>query len=186
MAIKAWVEPPSVSKKGFDSTTHRDGSVEPANHWRTFLLSRTRDLQISDEIFDTKRPGYKEGDDSSFTVTYATVDWGKKPRIKKYEKPTEKPVEPKVKPTEPEVKPTEKPVEPTPEKPEVEPEELPQPKQKTKPSLEPPTVQTAKPEPEEVPQAEPETEPSIEPENPEEEDKTLKESIKRIKTLMLL
>jgi hypothetical protein len=162
MAIRAYVQPPSTSKKGFKK-----------HGWRTFLVTRMSNIQINtDEVFDTKRPGYKEGDDRSFSVTYAKTDWG----VKSNPKPTEKPTpQPK---TEPTVEPTTK----------VEPQktELPQPKPVEKPQAEP-TTQAEKPEPEELPQPKPDEGPSEKPEPPEEkEDENLMENIKRIKGLMLL
>jgi len=161
MAIRAYVQPPSTSKKGFKK-----------HGWRTFLVTRMSNIQInSDEVFDIKRPGYKEGDDRSFTVTYAKTDWGVKSNPKPIRKPTP---EPKSEPT-PVTEPTTK-VEPTKT-------ELPQPKPVEKPQAEP-TPQAEKPEPEELPQPKPEEKPS---ENPEEdEDENLMENIKRIKGLMLL
>ena len=161
MAIRAYVQPPSTSKKGFKK-----------HGWRTFLVTRMSNIQInSDEVFDIKRPGYKEGDDRSFTVTYAKTDWGVKSNPKPIRKPTP---EPKAEPT-PVTEPTTK-VEPTKT-------ELPQPKPVEKPQAEP-TPQAEKPEPEELPQPKPEEKPS---ENPEEdEDENLMENIKRIKGLMLL
>jgi hypothetical protein len=160
MAIRAYVQPPSVSKKGFQK-----------HGWRTFLVTRMSNIQINnDEVFDTKRPGYKEGDDRSFSVTYAKTDWG----VKSNPKPIKKP-EPS-----PQTEPT-----PQPQTTKVEPEktELPQPKPVDKPQVEP-TPQVEKPEPEELPQPKPEEKPS---ENPEEDkDENLMENIKRIKGLMLL
>ena len=127
LIVRAYVQPPSVSKKGFNKTG-----------WRTFMVGRMSDLKISDDKFDQKRPDYKEGDDNLMTVTYVTSDWTNKPDVKKPRiikpsatKPTPKPTEPT--PTEPEV------AEPAPTEPEVttpqEPKttELPQPKPQTKP-----------------------------------------------------
>jgi hypothetical protein len=160
LIIRAWVDAPSVSKKGFNKTK-----------WRTFILGRASNIEIKDETFNEKRPGYKEGDDKSMSVTYVTTDWSKKPRIKKYEKPfktpQEKPkIEPKVKQQEPPKK-----------------DELPQPKPEVKP-------QSIEPEPEikqdEIPQPKPEEKPTENPEENPEDDKNLQESIKRIKTLMFL
>jgi hypothetical protein len=164
MAIRAYVQPPSVSKKGFQK-----------HGWRTFLVTRMSDIQINtDEVFDTKRPGYKEGDDRSFSVTYAKTDWGVKSNPKPIKKPESSPQ-------------TELTPQPRPEQPitTVEPEktELPQPKPVEKPQAEP-TPQEEKPKPEELPQPKPEEKPS---ENPEEnKDENLMENIKRIKGLMLL
>ena len=72
LVVRAYVQPPSVSKKGFDKTG-----------WRTFMVSRMGNLKVSDEKFDQKRPDYKEGDDKSMTVTYVTTDWTNKPEVKK-------------------------------------------------------------------------------------------------------
>jgi len=109
LAIRGWVQPPSVSKKGF--TEHG---------WRTFLISRISPGSITmyeDEQFDSKRPQYKEGDDSSFTVTYVTSDWdtSKQPKT---EKPAPQPTKPEPKKKEelPQPKPKEKPpITPSPE-----------------------------------------------------------------------
>lgn len=166
MAIRAYVQPPSTSKKGFKK-----------HGWRTFLVTRMSNIQINtDEVFDTKRPGYKEGDDRSFTVTYAKTDWGVKSNPKTIKKPTPLP---KTEPT-PSPEPTTK----------VEPSktELPQPKPFEKPQAEPTPQQTEKPEPEELPQPKPEKLPSETPEEKpeEEEDENLMENIKRIKGLMLM
>ena len=181
LIIRAWVDAPSVSKKGFNKTK-----------WRTFILGRASNIEIKDETFDEKRPGYKEGDDKSMSVTYVTTDWSKKPRIKKYEKPfktpQEKPkIEPQVKQTEPEPQPQELPQPKPEEKPEPIKQELPQPKSDQTP--EPPKTEPTKPEPQpqELPQPKPEEKPSEDPtQNPEEKDKeeNLQETIKRIKTLM--
>ena len=76
LVMRAYVQPPSTSKKGF------------AKHgWRTFMLSRMSGTEITDEIFNEKRPGYKEGPDSGLSVTYVTTDWTKQPKTKKIEKP---------------------------------------------------------------------------------------------------
>lgn len=175
LIVRAYVQPPSTSKTGFGK-----------HGWRTFMVSRMNNVQITDEIFNEKRPGYNSNDDRSMTTTYVTSDWTKtpevkKPRIVKPTPTTTKQTKPEVKPTEPEVKPT---------KPEVksqEPkkQELPQPKPVTKPEK---TPEPPKEEPKqtELPQPKPEEGPSETP-NPEEEDENtaLNESIKRIKRLML-
>ena len=50
MIVRAWVEPPSRSKTGFEK-----------GHWRTFMVARMNQIEIFDqETFDQKRPGYKE------------------------------------------------------------------------------------------------------------------------------
>jgi WYL domain len=172
IAVRAYVEPPSVSKKGFGKTG-----------WRTFLLSRMRNVKVSDETFDSKRPDYKEGTDGSFSVTYVTSDWGKTSKLLPKTEPTPQPTKPEVKPTKPEVKPTEpKLTEPKPkEKPAPPPQVEPKPTEPTPPiEKEPETKQ-------ELPQPKPQEKPSVNPEEkPEEEenDGMLKESLNRIKRLM--
>ncbi len=165
LIMRAYIQPPSVSKKGFGKTG-----------WRTFMLSRMSDVQISDETFDSKRPQYKEGDDNSMSVTYVTSDWTKQPKVKKEKKP----FQPTPQPTEPTVTP-EKPTT-TVTKPEVKTEpkkqELPQPK----PDVKPEPIQK-EPEKEESPQPKPEEKPSKNPEG-EEEEKKLQESLIKIKRLM--
>lgn len=170
LIMRAYIQPPSVSKKGFGKTG-----------WRTFMLSRMNDVQISDETFDSKRPQYKEGDDNSMSVTYVTSDWTKQPKVKKEKKP----IEPTPQPT-PE-KPTPPPTT-TVTKPEVKPEELPQPKTQEKPATpqqepQPVEPQSTEPEKEELPQPKPEEKPSKTPEEDDEE-KNLQESVKKIKRLM--
>lgn len=116
--VRVFVQPPSVSKKGF-----------ARGNWRTFRVDRMSNIQVlADETFDKMRPGYKEGDESSsgpMVTTYVTADWGKKPEIK----------QPEVQPqTEPLPQPKKK------EKPQAEPQGLPQPKQDEKPSELPTTA----------------------------------------------
>ena len=174
LIMRAYIQPPSVSKKGFGKTG-----------WRTFMLSRMSDVQISDETFDSKRPQYKEGDDNSMSVTYVTSDWTKQPKVKKEKKPVQPTPQPTPQPTEPTVTP-EKPTT-TVTKPEVktEPEkqELPQPKPEVKPEPIQKEPETSKPEKEELPQPKPEEKPSKNPEG-EEEEKNLQESLRKIKRLM--
>lgn len=172
LIIRAWVEPPSTSKKGFEKT-----------NWRTFILNRARNIEISDEVFNEKRPGYKEGEDGSMTVTYVTSDWTTTPKLKKYKEP----LKPTTKRTTKEVPP--KTAEPKPEEPK--PETLPQPKPKEVPPKTPePEIKTSPEKNDEVPTDDiekfPEPKPEEKPvENPEDEtDKNIQESIKRIKTLM--
>jgi hypothetical protein len=171
LIMRAYIQSPSVSKKGFDKTG-----------WRTFMLSRMSDVQISDETFDSKRPQYKEGDDNSMSVTYVTSDWTKQPKVKKEKKPTEPTPQPvSAEPSPQPEKPTTTVV-----KPEVKPQELPQPKPEEKPTSpqsEPTEPQTNEPEKEELPQPKPEEKPSKTPEE-NEEDKNLQESVNKIKRLM--
>jgi hypothetical protein len=171
LVMRAYVQPPSASKKGF------------AKHgWRTFMLSRMSGTEITDEIFNEKRPGYKEGPDGGLSVTYVTTDWTKQPKTKKIEKP-----EPKVEPTTSVKPPIEKPdvkgekPQPQVKSTEPKPTELPQPKPEVKPTKapEPPKEE---PKPEDLPQPKPEEKPVQNPED--EENKELQESIKKIKSLM--
>ena len=81
MIIRGWVQPPSRSKTGFSK-----------NNWRTFMVSRLSQVEIFDqETFDTKRPGYKEGDDKSMTTTYVTSDWSEIPQVTKDTEPSAEP-----------------------------------------------------------------------------------------------
>ena len=110
LVVRGWVQPPSVSKKGFGD-----------HGWRLFILDRMSGIQIyEDETFDAKRPGLNQDGDKSLDVVYATSDWGV----------IQKPEKPKPQPT-----PTREP-EPQPTQPKVEPE-LPQPKPEDKPSATP-------------------------------------------------
>jgi hypothetical protein len=201
MVLRAWVDSDSgsTSKKGFNKT-----------NWRTFILSRMSKVQITDEIFaedlasyKQNRPGYKENQDLSMKSVLTKVDWTKKPRIKKYNKP--EPVGPGPKPTtnKPQVKPKEKPIEPEKVEPENEPLSEPTPTEKpvepiaqptpTEPSTEPTLDASVKPEVKTNKSKLPQPKPVEKPAKPEEtpdmengEDDTLKESIKKIKRLMLL
>jgi hypothetical protein len=177
LVIRAYVQPPSVSKKGFDKTG-----------WRTFMVSRMSDLRISDEKFDQKRPDYKEGDDKSMSVTYVTTDWTNKPEVKKPRIVKPKPSVPSATATTqstPSVDPT---TTTTPEEPKTT--ELPQPKTQTKPEKVVPKPEPTKTEPEttepktqELPQPKQTEKPVANPEE-DEENKNLQESIKNIKRLM--
>jgi cell division septation protein DedD len=110
--IRAYVQPPSVSKKGYSKT-----------NWRTFRVDRMSNLQIlQDETFDVTRPGYKQGAESDkgpMIKTYVTTNWTDTPEVKKQETPPPT-VTPQPKPTT---------------KPSKEP--LPQPKTDEKPSAAP-------------------------------------------------
>jgi hypothetical protein len=111
LVVRGWVQPPSTSKKGFDS--NKLGTAEYG--WRMFIISRMSGINIyEDETFDQKRPGYNENGDKSLTSIEVKSNWGTLPTPKKeIPKPTVTPT------TEP-------------EKPKTE---LPQPKQKEKPSV---------------------------------------------------
>lgn len=169
LILRGYVQPPSTTKTGFGK-----------HGWRTFILGRMNNVQITDDIFNEKRPGYKEGADGSMTTTYVTVDWGKKPQVKKPRIVTPKPAvsKPEVKTPEPQVKPTE------PEKVEPQKQELPQPKPEVKPQSQPEPENVDSEKDTELPQPKPEEKPISNPEE-DEEDKNLQESIKRIKSLML-
>lgn len=110
LVVRAWVQPPSTSKKGFEE-----------HGWRLFNLKRMSGIQIyEDETFDTQRPDYNPEGDRSLTTIDAKSNWG-------VSKPTK--VEPK--PTEP----TPSKVEPKPTtQPEPKTTELPQPKSVEKPT----------------------------------------------------
>jgi hypothetical protein len=181
LVVRAYVQPPSVSKKGFDKTG-----------WRTFMVSRMSDLRVSDETFNQKRPDYKEGDDRSMSVTYVTTDWTNKPEVKKPRIVKPKPIVPSATATAeptPSVEPT---TTTTPEEPKTT--ELPQPKTQTKPEKlvtppkqEPkpskPTTTPEEPKTTELPQPKQTEKPVANPEE-DEENKNLQESIKNIKRLM--
>jgi hypothetical protein len=65
MVVRAWAQPPSVSKKGFKK-----------HGWRLFRLDRISDIILfDDEQFINKRPNYTEDDDGSMTVTYVKSEW---------------------------------------------------------------------------------------------------------------
>lgn len=120
LIVRAYVQPPSVSKKGFNE-----------HGWRTFIVNRMSNINVlTDETFDEKRPNYKEGEESKrgpMVVTYVTTNWDERPQTQEPQEPTVEPEptpEPKVEP-----KPT-----PEPEVPEKGDEELPQPKADDKPS----------------------------------------------------
>jgi hypothetical protein len=175
LIVRAYVDTPSVSKKGFEKT-----------NWRTFMVSRMSDVKISDEKFDQKRPDYEEGADNSMSVTYVTSDWTNKPEVKKPRIVKPKPKVPSATATT-EPTPSVEPTTTTPEEPKTT--ELPQPKPKAKPEkiVEPTKVepQTSEPEqkPEELPQPKSTEKPVANPEE-DEENKNLQESIKNIKRLM--
>lgn len=102
LVVRGWVQPPSISKKGF--TDHG---------WRLFMLDRMSGIQVyEDETFDAKRPGLNQDGDKSLDVVYATSDWGVVPKVEK-PKPQPTPVrraEPTtVEPELPQPKPEEKP-----------------------------------------------------------------------------
>ena len=179
LIVRAYVDTPSVSKKGFEKT-----------NWRTFMVSRMSDVKISDEKFDQKRPDYEEGADMSMSVTYVTSDWTNKPEVKKPRIVKSKPEVPSATATTeptPSVEPTTT-TTTTPEEPKTT--ELPQPTTQTKPekvvSKPEPTQtepETTEPKTQELPQPKQTEKPVANPEE-DEENKNLQESIKNIKRLM--
>ena len=181
LIVRAYVDTPSVSKKGFEKT-----------NWRTFMVSRMSDVKISDEKFDQKRPDYEEGADMSMSVTYVTSDWTNKPEVKKPRIVKSKPEVPSATATTeptPSVEPTTTTTTTTtPEEPKTT--ELPQPKTQTKPEkvVSKPEPTQTEPEPtepktQELPQPKQTEKPVANPEE-DEENKNLQESIKNIKRLM--
>lgn len=66
--VRGYVEPPSVSKKGYGESG-----------WRTFRVDRMTNIKVlTDEVFNVKRPGYSEGEESKsgpMKVTYVTSKW---------------------------------------------------------------------------------------------------------------
>jgi hypothetical protein len=179
LVLRAWVDVPSTTKTGFGK-----------GHWRTFILSRTNNVQVTDETFNEKRPGYNDNGDRSMTVVYAKTDWTKTDSPKKEVIPTKEPVSKEKEPVKAE------PTKVEPAKVEPKSKELPQPKPEVKPepAPTPETPPKEEPKPEEEPQAQelPQPKPQEKPEpNPEDEktdekDNQLQESIKRIKSLMFL
>lgn len=122
LIVRAYVQPPSTSKKGFNE-----------HGWRTFIVNRMSNINVlQDETFDDKKPKYKEGDESKsgpMVVTYVTSDWKEKPDVPTQDTDPERTQEPT---TEPEKLP-----EPTPEpEPTTDPvgDDLPQPKPDDKPT----------------------------------------------------
>lgn len=101
--VRAYIQPPSVSKKGYSKT-----------NWRTFRVDRMSNINVlTNETFDTKRPGYKEGSESNsgpMVTTYVTSDWLKTPEVKPKETPPPpKPIDEPVKEPLPQPKVDDKP-----------------------------------------------------------------------------
>jgi hypothetical protein len=123
LILRAWVDSASGSttKTGFKKT-----------NWRTFILSRMKNLEVLDDTFE-QRPGYREKGDAMMDPVYVQTSFKDKKDIEKKKKPS---LEPQVEP-EPEIK--------EPELDKVEPlatkepssKELPQPKPEEKPTEEP-------------------------------------------------
>lgn len=167
MIVRAWVEPPSRSKTGFQK-----------GNWRTFIVSRMSQIEIFDqETFDVKRPGYKEGDDNSMSVTYVTSDWSTTPPVPADRDPQPEPqAEPTTQPQPQEPQPQE-PQEPesrdgeTQTEPETQDNELPEPRPQNRPSIDPPRIDD-------------EEEDEEENDNEDNNYDGLNEDINRIKTLL--
>ena len=109
MVVRGWVQPPSVSKKGFNNTNQNT----PEYGWRLFIITRMSGINIyEDETFNQKRPGYNENGDKSLTSIEVKSNWGTLPIPKKeVPKPTVTPTtEPQKTKTElPQPKPKQKP-----------------------------------------------------------------------------
>lgn len=175
LILRAWVDSNSgsVTKSGFQK-----------GNWRTFILSRMKNLTVSDETFE-KRPGYREDGDSKMNPVYVQTSFKDKKDIEKKEKPQPTPTEPEITKPEPKKPETVKPEPITKKEPEVE--KLPEPKPEEKPDQEP-TKDIEGDEisnkEKELPEPKPQEKPPVNPEEDEEENNNLQESIKRIKTLM--
>jgi hypothetical protein len=80
MVVRGWVQPPSVSKKGFNNTNQNT----PEYGWRLFIITRMSGINIyEDETFNQKRPGYNENGDKSLTSIEVKSNWGTLPIPKK-------------------------------------------------------------------------------------------------------
>ena len=184
LIARAYVQPPSVSKKGFDK-----------HGWRTFMVSRMSNVKVHDgETFDNKRPQYNPGEDKSMTVTYVTSDWTTKPKkVTKQEKPTTKQItptkpekieKPAVEPkptTEPTIKPKSKPEKI--EKPAVEPKPTTEPTPAVEPKNElPPIPKKEKPE---VPDQDKSEDNELDKNEPNKEENNISEIKKRFKSLII-
>lgn len=105
--VRGWVQPPSVSKKGFNNSNQNT----PEYGWRLFIISRMSGINIyEDETFNQKRPGYNENGDKSLTSIEVKSNWGTLPIPKKEEpKPTVTPTIEPQKTELPQPKPKQKP-----------------------------------------------------------------------------
>jgi hypothetical protein len=105
--VRGWVQPPSVSKKGFNNSNQNT----PEYGWRLFIISRMSGINIyEDETFNQKRPGYNENGDKSLTSIEVKSNWGTLPTPKKEEpKPTVTPTIEPQKTELPQPKPKQKP-----------------------------------------------------------------------------
>jgi hypothetical protein len=153
MILRGYVPSNTKSKKGFNKT-----------NWRTFLVSRMRNLQVSNETFEKRPTPYKEGPENAngpMKVTYLSVDW-------------------KTTPKQVNIKPKPKPLSTTKEKMDfvkqlkTKPTNLPQPNQNNNQNKK---TELPQPKPKETP-----------PKTPEEDNNNnnnnITEGIKRIKTLI--
>jgi hypothetical protein len=107
MVVRGWVQPPSVSKKGFNNSNQNT----PEYGWRLFIITRMSGINIyEDETFNQKRPGYNENGDKSLTSIEVKSNWGTLPIPKKEEpKPTVTPTIEPQKTELPQPKPKQKP-----------------------------------------------------------------------------
>lgn len=97
LVVRGWVQPPSVSKKGFGK-----------HGWRLFKVKNMSGVQIyNEETFDTKRPNYNDDGDNSLTTIYAKSKWETTPRVEP--KKEIEPVQPVPQEKPQEIKPKEKP-----------------------------------------------------------------------------
>jgi hypothetical protein len=121
LLIRTYVQPPSVSKKGFEE-----------HGWRTFMVSRMSMIEVDKETtFDIKRDKYKEGNDDSFSVTYVTSDWNKGKSTEQLPVEPTEPIQP-----EPQERP-EVPQDTEPEPTQPEPQDRPEVPQQIKPPVNP-------------------------------------------------
>jgi hypothetical protein len=94
LILRGWVDSGSGSttKTGFKKT-----------NWRTFILSRMKNLEVLDDTFE-QRPGYREKGDAMMNPVYVQTSFKDKKDIERKKKPTIQPqVEPEPKIKEPEV-----------------------------------------------------------------------------------
>ena len=122
--VRAYVQPPSVTKTGYNKT-----------NWRTFIVSRMSNIKVmTDEQFTIKRINYKDGEESKngpMEVTYVTSNWDDEEKIT----PPEETTPPEPTETQPETPVSNKP----PSTPPTNNNTLKVPKKDSKPPSVPPT-----------------------------------------------
>lgn len=125
LVARGWVQPPSISKRGFEK-----------HGWRLFMLNRMSGIQIyEDETFDVKRPDLNDNGDRSMGVVYVTSNWDTLSEPKTDRDTSEPETEPEL--PEPKKEPLPEPKTDTDtSEPETEPE-LPEPEPKLKPPITP-------------------------------------------------